>query len=144
MKTYTWILNSWSILDTVTFWLLSLSASSIAQACLFFTLLPSCNWLSYSTLINIGVSEKKKIFSLFLIFNKHYLTTFYLFSIVLTVSKIPKNYDEKLEVIVRQVLYYIIFLHCIFGLWLYGTQDIFDAEYISFAGTPVSIGENLV
>lgn len=63
---------------------------------------------------------------------------------LLRIAKTPKNYDEKLELIVRSVMYYIIFFHCLFAVWVYGTNDIFDAEYLDLASTPASIGGDII
>ena len=41
-------------------------------------------------------------------------------------------------------MYYIIFFHCLFAVWVYGTNDIFDAEYLDLASTPASIGGDII
>jgi len=45
---------------------------------------------------------------------------------LLRVSKLPKNYDEQLEKVVRVTLYGIIIMHLIFTIYMYGNPAIFD------------------
>jgi len=62
------------------------------------------------------------------------LITFYFDKLfLLRVSKLPKNYDENLETVVRQSLYFIGVIHLIFTIFMYGNPKIFEQKLFSNA-----------
>ena len=52
---------------------------------------------------------------------------FHNLSIVLRRARNPTNYDEKLELIVRDILFWIILIHLTFAIWTYGNVYIFPS-----------------
>lgn len=48
---------------------------------------------------------------------------------LLKVSKLPKNYDQKLETVVRTTLYAAVIIHLVFAIFVYGQPDILDPSY---------------
>jgi len=110
MRNFTWDLSLFLILDTVKFLPWFSSALCTAPACPFFTSAHFSSLSSPISLINAFVSDNK-------------ITSNF---IVLRVSRLPKNYNEKLEAIVRVTLYYIVIIHLLFAIWMYGNTDIFD------------------
>lgn len=48
---------------------------------------------------------------------------------VLRAARIPQNYSEKLGEIIRKILYYIIIVHLLFAIWLFGNSNIFSSDY---------------
>ena len=47
--------------------------------------------------------------------------------IVLKKARNPTNYDEKLELIVRDILFWILLIHLTFAIWTYGNVYIFPS-----------------
>jgi len=45
---------------------------------------------------------------------------------LLRISRLPKNYDENLETVVRMTLYCILVLHLVFSIFMFGNPQIFD------------------
>ena len=53
------------------------------------------------------------------------LRFFYLKHEFIRFCKIPKTYDEALDLKVTKLLPYSVILHFILGLWMFGVPDIF-------------------
>ena len=45
---------------------------------------------------------------------------------MLKICRIPKNYDEKIEKYVTNVLFIIIILHLLMAIWIFGHEEIFN------------------
>jgi len=74
------------------------------------------------------------------------LTYFFDKIVLLKYSKLPKNYDGKLEAAVRITLYIIVILHPCLGIFMYGMPEYFtnDISYINPSDTTIGkIGERI-
>jgi len=60
---------------------------------------------------------------------------------LLRVCKLPKNYDEKLEQVVRITLYGIIILHLLFTIFMYGNPSIFNQQTSTFDALSSTISD---
>lgn len=73
------------------------------------------------------------------------LTYFFDKLLLLRVCKLPKNYDEKLESVVRVTLYGVIVLHLCFTIFMYGNPNIFNqsSSFDSYSSVVSSISNTL-
>jgi len=50
--------------------------------------------------------------------------------LVLRLYRKPKNYDQKMQALVRKSLYFALLLHLGNAVWMYGQQQIFGGEAV--------------
>nr|BAK01125.1 predicted protein [Hordeum vulgare subsp. vulgare] len=71
------------------------------------------------------------------------ITYFFDKVVLLRVSKLPKNYDESLEFVVRPTLYVILLLHLIMAIFGFGNTQIFQGTSNTFTSYTDSISNTI-
>jgi len=67
------------------------------------------------------------------------LTYYFDKTFLLKICRLPKNYDEKLESIIRTTLYVIVVVHLLFTIFMYGNSDIFNQTVSVFTSFTTSV-----
>jgi len=59
---------------------------------------------------------------------------------LLRITKLPKNYDQHLAIVVRLTLYGAVFIHLLFAIFMFGQPDILkaDASFLSASASSIS------
>jgi len=62
---------------------------------------------------------------------------------LLRITKLPKNYDQHLAIVVRLTLYGAVFIHLLFAIFMFGQPDILKSENSFLSASASSITDSL-